>query len=923
MQTTGKKYLLAIAINEYQHLTPLKNCVKDAEDIIGVLVNRYQFEEDCIIRLYDKEASQEKIILAFRKLAQAIKPEDSLLVYFAGHGFYEKVFDEGHWIPVGGKLNNSGTFISNSRILNFVRAIKSLHTLMLVDSCFSGSIVLNRKVGMDRLAEIPSRWVITSGRNEPVQDGSPGTNSPFAREVLYFLKRNKDAKRFASDLAQYVKVAIGNNEDQIPLGGPLKAVGDKGGEFMFELRKNDTIAWDAARNKNTIYAYKTFIAEFPNSTWVDSARSNLHALKDQTAFKIANREKSIPAYNTYLKKYPDGDFVDQAEAAIHKLKDEKAWREALYQNDSDAYLSYIRLFPEGSWRSEAKVKLNVIKRQLEIKEEEVLWKKTQEVGTAEAYSTYIDKYPSGLFIDQAVERLSLGQQEEKLSDSGTKRIVKKQRTTKNLENDSLTQVLTRFDVLFGLGGLLVILLAILFYMNIRGNDPEEKKEEFLKEYDSRNANTETLEDQILWTIWAVDSIKADDFLKDILKDTLQNLEANLEKLNKEKNKILENISIEKRLYDSHDTQAKDYRELEMEEDAIREEKNRAAAEGNILELCEKINNDFRICQDFIQFRKVYPRSGTIEDSEGPSNSLSKVTEMELPDGDESESELSALEKYLNENFDSHRDEIDGMIIVKKGKKWGVINTEVSSDLGDFNLIVNPRSKFAFDEVFDYHNGFVAAKRGGGWGYIDRNGNSIYKHSLNPFPFKKIEEKFGLTCEGYGKVEIDGNKFFVKRLSNHKGELVSDRENGSCPVDFSDEFWKKYHYVGDLKEGMVFVYVGDKYGLVDTNRKNSDGTYKEVVSPTGPYAYDFYFNFHNGLAAVKRDGGWGYVDEFAQPIYKDAGNPFPFQDIEEKFGRTCPGYGKVKIEDKRFFLKRVSNKEGVLVTDKEDGSCPEE
>lgn len=55
----GKNYLLAIAIDKYIHLPPLYNCVKDAEDLIALLKEKYRFEEENIRTLKNEEATRE------------------------------------------------------------------------------------------------------------------------------------------------------------------------------------------------------------------------------------------------------------------------------------------------------------------------------------------------------------------------------------------------------------------------------------------------------------------------------------------------------------------------------------------------------------------------------------------------------------------------------------------------------------------------------------------------------------------------------------------------------------------------------------------------------------------------------------------------------------------------------------------------
>ena len=243
--TRGINHLLAIAVNAYQHAPKLSNCVKDAGELIDILVSKYDFEEDNVVRLFDKEATRANIYRKLRKLASTIKPEDSLLIYFAGHGIYDKDSGAGYLVPVEAEPGNFWDFVSNADFLNLIRAIKSFHTFLLMDSCFSGTLFRSVDTGSEKLAEnveqFPSRWGLAAGRIEEVEDGWHGENSPFAKSVLQYLRTNESPKFPASELVQYTKRVTPRNAKQTPIGGPLFKVGDMDGEFVFHLKRDEEL----------------------------------------------------------------------------------------------------------------------------------------------------------------------------------------------------------------------------------------------------------------------------------------------------------------------------------------------------------------------------------------------------------------------------------------------------------------------------------------------------------------------------------------------------------------------------------------------------------------------------------------------------------------------------------------------------------
>ncbi|MDV7394586.1 caspase family protein, partial [Arthrospira platensis SPKY1] len=78
-------YLLAIAIDQYHHLTKLYNPVRDARTFIELMIERYRFDEGHVVTIFDEEATEPRIFAAFRQLVERITPDDNLIVYYSGH----------------------------------------------------------------------------------------------------------------------------------------------------------------------------------------------------------------------------------------------------------------------------------------------------------------------------------------------------------------------------------------------------------------------------------------------------------------------------------------------------------------------------------------------------------------------------------------------------------------------------------------------------------------------------------------------------------------------------------------------------------------------------------------------------------------------------------------------------------------------
>lgn len=237
--TQGKNYLLAIAIDKYKHIRKLNNSVRDTDAIVQLLTTRYKFDAPNIVRLYNTEANEREIYRELKRLALTLTEEDNLVVYFAGHGVYDNVTKEGFWIPVDAEEDEESDYIGNDKIIRYIKAIKARHVLLLVDACFSGSLFTDTRSDLgERLDTQASRWALTSGRNEVVSDGKPGSHSPFAKSLLSILGRKKIKSVLTSDIVQYVKkqTAKRTKNKQVPIGGALFIAEDKGGEFIFHPR---------------------------------------------------------------------------------------------------------------------------------------------------------------------------------------------------------------------------------------------------------------------------------------------------------------------------------------------------------------------------------------------------------------------------------------------------------------------------------------------------------------------------------------------------------------------------------------------------------------------------------------------------------------------------------------------------------------
>ncbi|MBI4930228.1 MAG: caspase family protein [Bacteroidetes bacterium] len=172
---TGKYYALLIGIDKYSGTWPtLNTAVNDAKKIESVLTAKYKFDK--FITLYNGEATRAAIFDKFEWLVENISENDNVLVYFSGHGEFKASLKKGYWIPVDAASSSTSSYISNNDIQTFLAAIKSKHTLMISDACFSGDIFRGNTISVPfeqsekyykQVYNLNSRKAISSGGIEP------------------------------------------------------------------------------------------------------------------------------------------------------------------------------------------------------------------------------------------------------------------------------------------------------------------------------------------------------------------------------------------------------------------------------------------------------------------------------------------------------------------------------------------------------------------------------------------------------------------------------------------------------------------------------------------------------------------------------------------------------------------------------------
>jgi hypothetical protein len=230
-----KYRVLVIANNKYkdraEKWVPLKTPQANAKGLIAVLRQKYGVSADRL--QYITDATRKKMESAFATLYQQVRHNESVVICYFGHGYYDSDNDESFWISVDVKDDSENHFVSNSWLREWIVKIgqKAQHVLLIAGTAFAPTMVIRKAKGdMGEDGEkmlAKSCQVLAAGESE-YQDQKYQRNSQsrFVYLLVQELKRGRTMS--ASQLATAMKKTLKTLQF-----GVWKGSQDRGGEFLF------------------------------------------------------------------------------------------------------------------------------------------------------------------------------------------------------------------------------------------------------------------------------------------------------------------------------------------------------------------------------------------------------------------------------------------------------------------------------------------------------------------------------------------------------------------------------------------------------------------------------------------------------------------------------------------------------------------
>ncbi len=230
----SRNFAFLIASQQYDDpaIPQLENPITDAVKLKLLLKNSYGFKEENIFTSYNPEVPDTR--KQFQALTEQLKPQDNLVIFYAGHGIWDKQEKKGYWLLTDARRFDKSTWLTNKEVLEMIAKVPSRHTLLITDACFSGGVFRTRGLGdappaISKLNEKISRVAITSGNDTEVPD-----ESVFMKYLVKALAENKEKYITAQKMfINQILEAVMTETKTEPRYGTLELAGHVGGDFIF------------------------------------------------------------------------------------------------------------------------------------------------------------------------------------------------------------------------------------------------------------------------------------------------------------------------------------------------------------------------------------------------------------------------------------------------------------------------------------------------------------------------------------------------------------------------------------------------------------------------------------------------------------------------------------------------------------------
>ena len=294
------KIFFCVGIQQYNSgLLPDKT-IENIRLLGDTLKTDYGFQEAQY--LLNKAATKHSIEVHLRDFRTRLKPEDTLVIYFAGKGYKNKTGDNSWITALEENENAEKDFLNCNTVKEIIQTYTAQQVLLIADVCFNTYSAGDRQAPTNNTAF----WVLHPKYPEQYIShlGQHFTGGVWLRDIIDTLKENRHETLSAASWKRQFTTARSESEVEV------SNIGKTSRDFVFE-RLSEEKLWQFAH--------------------------------DTDKNRQASSSEKIAAYTHFTKNYPRAKEARQADGRIAELeKDQKAWDIACVRNDKQAYLTYIQ-----------------------------------------------------------------------------------------------------------------------------------------------------------------------------------------------------------------------------------------------------------------------------------------------------------------------------------------------------------------------------------------------------------------------------------------------------------------------------------------------------------------------------------------------------------------------------------------------------
>ncbi|MBX2796749.1 MAG: caspase family protein [Myxococcales bacterium] len=250
----GSRYALLIGVQDYpaEGLDSLTTPLADIDAVHSALTEGYGFTttlqddagNDHSLVLQNPTARQ--ILQALELLVNHARPDDQVLVYYAGHSAIPTDLEQAYWLPTNADARSTVDWVSADRVRDQIKRMAATSVLVVSDSCYSAALTRaldteeeapgggsKRGALLTRVTQSRSRLLISSGAFEPVLDGGGSGHSVFARALLTGLQEQQADAFTSAELFVPLRERVVGQSQQEPQRRVYQGSGHDAGDFVF------------------------------------------------------------------------------------------------------------------------------------------------------------------------------------------------------------------------------------------------------------------------------------------------------------------------------------------------------------------------------------------------------------------------------------------------------------------------------------------------------------------------------------------------------------------------------------------------------------------------------------------------------------------------------------------------------------------